>query len=131
MTQPLNIKRFNSMDPEIKLEFVHALRSGEYEQGFYALRKNGCFCAAGVLTDLAAQRGIVEWVPSRKERWGIKVEEIVEDCILVPRVATWAGVQELYGDVLFSNRKWDTLIALNDDEKLTFAQIADIVEERL
>lgn len=131
MTQPLNTEPFNSMDPEIKLEFVAALRSGDYPQGFYALHRLGCFCVIGVLTDLAAQRGIVEWYPSRNARWGVKVDEIVEDNILAPRVAEWAGVKELFGDIRFGNRPGETLIALNDDEHLTFEQIADIIEERL
>ena len=131
MTQPLNIQPVNSMDPEIKLEFVAALRSGDYAQGFNALHRNGCFCVMGVLTDLAAHRGIVEWYPSRNGRWGVKIYEIVEDNILAPRVARWAGVKELFGDIRFGNRPGDTLIALNDDDRLTFEQIADIIEERL
>lgn len=47
------------MKPEVKEEWVKALRSGEYEQGEGFLCKNGRFCCLGVLIDVAVEG---DWV---------------------------------------------------------------------
>ena len=45
------------MKPEIKKQWVQALRSGEYKQGRGQLKQGATFCCLGVLCDLAVQSG--------------------------------------------------------------------------
>lgn len=41
------------MDPELKAKWVEALRSGNYQQGRYSLKKDGKYCCLGVLCEVA------------------------------------------------------------------------------
>ena len=41
--------------------WVSALRSGKYRKCRYYLRKGSCFCALGVLVDLAVKDGGPKW----------------------------------------------------------------------
>lgn len=50
------------MNPEIKAEWLAALRSGEYNQAFSRLKgPGGSFCCLGVLCDLYVKKGVGEW----------------------------------------------------------------------
>src|SRR5690348_17476896 len=52
-------KTLTRMDPQIKAEWVAALRSGEYRQGSGTLRSDQDeFCCLGVLCDLAVKAGV-------------------------------------------------------------------------
>jgi len=55
------------MVPEIKAQWVAALRSGEYVKGRNHLQKDGKFCCLGVLCELAVKAGIVTANPSPVE----------------------------------------------------------------
>jgi len=98
------------MNPEVKQMWVDALRSGKYAQGFGALEKDGRFCCLGVLQDLA---------PSN-----IKRSTNNEDISV--HIRDWAGL-ELIDPIIGYNyaTHW------NDKERLSFNEIADLIEEYL
>src|SRR4051812_19674656 len=49
------------MNPEIKKQWVAALRSGEFKQGKAALRNGDTFCCLGVLCELHRRANGGEW----------------------------------------------------------------------
>ena len=125
------------MRPEVKEEWVEALRSGEYEQtkGFlHRLEANDDipvgYCCLGVLCDLAVKAGVVENDPD-----GV-VEYFGNEQAVLPRaVEIWAGLDQegklptpiVMGD---NEAKAMSLVSLNDSYNYTFEQIADVVEEQ-
>jgi hypothetical protein len=111
------------MKPEVKAEWVKALRSGEYRQGTHALRSlTDKFCCLGVLCELAVKAGVTQApVPS-----GPSYE--YEGAYAVPPASTqeWSGlIDQGPGSGAVSE-----LIGANDRGK-TFAEIADMIEEML
>lgn len=117
------------MNEDVKRQWVSALRSGEYEQGYERLKGDGRFCCLGVLCDLAVDAGVVDgW---RKK----KVADLVLNSIgahgevdFLPReVQEWAGIDEKNPVV----DDGETLTGLNDVEGLSFEEIANIIEEEL
>lgn len=143
------------MNPTVKAIWVRALRSGDYTQGRGALAyqraSDGqwCHCPIGVLTEEARRAGVVmdvkEFsVPSdpRNSDYSIPDPALFVrgfDWIttgLTHRVAEWAGLPVANSDVfLFSSSPQataegqdSTIIRENDNRKLTFAQIADLID---
>ena len=52
-----------SVVAHMRKQWIDALRSGEYAQCTLQLRSEAnCYCVFGVLCDLAAKRGVGEWV---------------------------------------------------------------------
>lgn len=92
------------LDPDFKQKWLQALRSGEYQQGRFALHDatNNAHCCLGVAADLILQESDREMHIYDTEVYegalGLDAEEI------------------------------QTLITLNDDEKKSFEQIADYIE---
>lgn len=129
------------MNPEIKADWVQALRSGQYKQGVGGLqttvggeRRN---CCLGVLTDRAVLAGVVEpWVaPTGLQSPFDRVDD--ESAILPEAVRVWAGLGDHNPDVIAGKQSEDgwyeahaSLAELNDGG-LTFAEIADLIEEQL
>lgn len=133
------------MDPEVKAEWVAALRSGEYQQATGKLTDGGGYCCLGVLCELAAARGVVtiEVHPGYKTYDGASHT--------LPTAAhTWAGLRDANptvpvpdeiaarideGDLLW--HEGIPLAAFNDGNvaygvgPLAFNAIADIIEEQL
>lgn len=58
------------MNPEIKAEWVAALRSGEYRQTKRQLRYGDNFCCLGVLCDLRAKKGKGKWLNTSGPHYG-------------------------------------------------------------
>lgn len=121
------------MNSEVKQKWVEALRSGEYEQGRDFLNKGGKFCCLGVLTDLYLKEHEKEWkIDPRFEG----VYEFGETCSTLPgEVQDWADFKRPVGwfseDVRIETQDGvpiSSLVACNDSAKLTFPQIADIIE---
>lgn len=109
------------MNPEIKAQWLTALRSGEYVQGTGGLRSTGDeFCCLGVLCDLAAKVGVAEW---EQDSYRLLYDMDGTSAILPESVQKWAGVSSHgdYGD--------GYLASDNDSRGLSFSQIADIIEE--
>jgi hypothetical protein len=119
------------MNPEIKELWLQALTSGEYTQGTGYLQKDGSFCCLGVLCDLAVKAGVA-W--SEEKVWNGVSATTYRDyngdnstTTLPDGVAEWA---EISASGQFSFEFGDTLWELNDNRKLTFEQIAAVIDEK-
>lgn len=115
------------MNQEIKQKWIDALRSGEYQQGRGRLCGSGAFCCLGVLCDLHAQETGNDWI---EELYGSDARFYLGQTLSLPyEVTDWANFDSfVYVDY---NNKSDSLPYLNDKIKLSFTQIADIIEEQL
>ena len=115
------------VDKELKIRWLEALRSGEYQQGTGRLRGTDSegqskFCCLGVLADLMG----ADW------------SDDSDPCTLCyldgKEVTSWGGVLEAgrpaegLGGVGYSMRC--TLATMNDTGE-TFEEIADYIEDRL
>lgn len=133
------------MNPEIKQQWVNALRSGEYQQTTGTLRRETGFCCLGVLCDLAVKAEVI----SEPYRFGdpetdaperVWYEYDAEPSVLTSKVQAWAGLRnESNPDVPYTedmnNDAWQSrgkvsLAELNDNG-YTFTQIADIIDANL
>lgn len=105
-------------------DWVAALRSGNYKQGNSWLRVNDLYCCLGVLCDLVNPRA-----------WERQHNDIIfyhggkqcfPDSDIYDAIATASGVSYGRIDSLFKE-----LSDLNDEEGLTFNEIADVIEREL
>jgi len=134
------------MNQEIKRKWLEDLRSGEYKQGIGCLCIEASeqdtedeWCCLGVLTDQYAKAHSISW--ERAPGAASRVMWILAEYALLPTaVMEWAeldssnpmilGVGELnpfqYGQdkIIIPNY----LVDANDSLKLTFSQIADLIE---
>ena len=106
------------MNPEIRDLWVDALNSGEYTQGYGALRKDDNFCCLGVLSDLAVKAGVID-EPVLIDSGDYQYDG--QSGFLSPRVAEWAGL----------NRSPIRLINMNDGKHNKFKTIAKYIKENL
>ncbi len=115
----------NKINPEAKTKIVEALRSGNYPFGRYALQEGGCFCAWGVICDVS---GKGEWTPS-SQKPDLK---LFDGGWMGPSeaVKAWVGVVQHSDVMLTINGLTDNLMSHNDNG-VTFAQLADAIEEQL
>jgi hypothetical protein len=128
------------MNPEIKEQWVTALRSGEYRQGKGALKRKDDegfqYCCLGVLCELAIENGV------NVKQSVVDGEYFYDngDMILPQKVRAWAAVEDTnpYIANIFANGGYHrfALAELNDGApsynmaSWTFAQIADLIEEK-
>lgn len=114
-----------AMNPEVKAEWVKALRSGEYKQGKNALRNDKDeHCCLGVLCELAVKAGAIPPAVLDGDRYKYAGREAT---FLPSSVEQWAGiVDQVYRDM----DAISDLIEYNDGGK-DFAYIADVIEARL
>jgi hypothetical protein len=134
------------MDATIKRRWVDALRSDKYRQGYKRLHsiQNGeeCYCPLGVLCELAVEDRVVE----RDSRQFESYEDVepyedigyrrsplfATEYSLLPReVAEWAGLGDSVSPVVHLSDFGEEIVTLNDDLRLTFAVIADAIEDSL
>ncbi len=120
------------MNEEIKRAWLTALRSGEYQQGRQALRRDNAFCCLGILCDLHRKAGLGEWHDGKTETYYDG-----DPSGLSRSVQAWAeldGRYPLIGGVDIAELNDG---AEGDDEKFptilphSFAEIADLIEARL
>lgn len=124
------------IDPEVKAQWVAALRSGDYKQGDGYLcmvddRGRERYCCLGVLSDLCPD---VEKSPYG----GTNYMQFREPGVMDGRgthlpstaVDEWAGFDEGMYNIYDKHGSWTTLHALNDRGH-TFNEIADLIEEHL
>jgi len=116
------------MDQIIKKEWAKRLRSEDYEQGQGYLQAQGKFCCLGVLCDIAADAGIV--APEAGHGFIEHFKYDGADNVLPVSVENWAGTGGPCPEVLY-NGEDTSLWKLNDNEELTFNEIADLIEEQL
>ncbi len=114
------------MNPEIKAKWVAALRSGEYKQATGRLRVDDSFCCLGVLCDLHAKFTGTVWWQNENRQFEYKGQRQ----ILPEPVIEWAAIPHEFGDNIYLHHKRICLSAEND-EGVSFAEIADIIEREL
>lgn len=119
------------MNPELKTEWVAALRSGNYEQGFGWLTKptgvQRRHCCLGVLAEVGCRRGEVVATQLGTHENNPLFYNVVHGDV---------GSSMVFGDGM---RKWAgldgpqcaDLMKMNDDEDDSFEQIAQWIEENL
>lgn len=107
-----------TINSDIKKKWVSALRSGKFKQGRHSLHRKGKYCAMGVLCKIAMEEGVIDEVPSAP--------------YLPLKVYNWAGLGDLSvkADVLNigTDKVEFHVVDLNDELKLPFWQIANIIE---
>lgn len=144
------------MNPEIKAQWVAALRSGDYKQGRSELKSyTGYYCCLGVACDLAVKAGVTKetYYPDIREyRFNSIGFQDLSSLILPIGVAGWLGINSTDPEVVVTNThpKFSQIPAkvgpnvrphvksvkvrlsfLNDQAKFTFNEIADLIEEQL
>lgn len=128
------------MNPEVKEKWLAALRSGKYKQARERLRDGGGFCCLAVLCDIAIKEGVSgEWALGATGetvfRWPAVADRYLthhtEESLLPPHVRDWAGLQSDNPRLKMDDYGHDTLSAMNDDHRLSFAEIADLIEKQL
>lgn len=124
------------MDPEVKLMWILALRSGRYVQGSQSLRRfvgnEDKFCALGVLCDLYSQETGVQWemdpITKLFQIHGNKnylPKEVYEFAGLKLDPRSPAAVMVLVKDEKLS------MLEINDQRVFPFEQIANIIKDSL
>lgn len=133
------------MNPEIKAQWVAALRSGEYQQTTGVLAKETSdgsleYCCLGVLCDLAVKAGKPISVDTHYSTSEQSDVQTYDGSMTVPPiyVQEWANLPDGNPTVPWSSngRSGVMLAELNDGAdyglpRHTFEQIADIIEEHL
>jgi len=120
------------MKLKIRRKWTAALRSRKYRKGKGGLRVDNAFCCLGVLCELYRKdTGKGEWI----EALGGK-SFLFETGILPTAVSTWAGLKGMDREDPLLKSKGINLSTLNDGETnnsrgLSFAKIADLIDENL
>lgn len=127
------------MNPEIKDQWVQALRSGHYQQGDGCLRDDeNHFCCLGVLTDLYVQQFGEQWLPTTNSEYGLAdLQPVngeadrrgVNNITMAHQVKEWAGLSDR--DPMIATSDDTKPLSQLNDECCTFEQIADAIEEQL
>lgn len=111
------------MNATVKALWIDALTSGEYKQAYGWLRSDNRYCCMGVLCDLyARERQNVNWSDMAQ---GVYV--FISSSTNLPfSVMRWAGLKSKDPKTTKG-----TLSKLNDNDQLTFDEIAAIIEKDL
>jgi hypothetical protein len=132
------------MNQEVKALWLKALRSGEYQRTEGTLCRvvgeGERYCCLGVLTDLAAKAGVVEWtVGSTAGENRLVVKEEVggeefkftheESSALPTKVKEWAGLTEDDPGVKWGAER--SHLSTVNDQGVGFEDIADMIEGQL
>ena len=100
------------MNKQAKEKWVEALRSGKHKQGKRVLRDNGRYCCLGVLCEIS----------------GLPYND--HDAYPPASVCDWAGLLVYSPPVLIDGKEL-ALTTLNDDYRMSFNEIADLIESQL
>jgi len=126
------------MVPEVKVQLLDALRSGEYEKGTGFLKKDSyegstaLYCCLGVLSDLASKQDICNPFVKNDSGAGYLIKEMVKDsagfeyeehhgAYLSDKVAAWSGL---------SNDDQVTLANINDSST-GFGEVIEYIDTNL
>lgn len=133
------------MNKELVRQWVEALRSGRYKQGRKALRNiDDSYCCLGVLCDISKEELGIDWKPE-EETDDFEIYVMGKNGGVLPdKVWEYLGKEVDYKVNISTNNskipksviesfflplKEIHLVTLNDYHKLSFEQIADIIEE--
>lgn len=116
------------MKPEIKEQWMNALRSGEYSQTRGFLRTSDGFCCLGVLCDLYSKETGTKWGEYQGKFTNSSF--IGEFATLPTEVVEWSGIgeQNPYVCLNFSEGHYLILSAMNDSG-VEFPEIADTIQK--
>ncbi len=124
------------MNPEVKKQWLEALRSGNYQQCQERLCTNSTpeneqrsYCCLGVLCDIAAKQGIGKWGTPHDGAYSVHFLDTHEDHSLSyppTEVSRWAGLEN--NDPMIDD---ECLSSYNDKHSYSFKQIADLIEKNL
>lgn len=107
----------SKMNPEVKRQWVEALRSGKYKQGRGRLATpEGYYCCLGVLCEISPVKGVVDGYGVYYDGYGHH---------LPPRVQEWAGLSSENPTLVRQQA------ATLNDTGYSFLEIADLIEEHL
>lgn len=117
------------MKIEIKIDWLEALRSGEYPQARGSLKSAHGYCCLGVLCELAVLAGLdiaVDADPSGRTLYD------GSDAYLPHSVRDWAGLSDSNPRVphQLGSLRTNNLAGYNDGG-YTFFEIADLIEKHL
>lgn len=118
------------MDKELKAKWLDALRSGKYVQGRGALRtESDTYCCLGVLCDVVGE----EWKRKPSGAWGVELVggEFVESGVLTPTVRDKCGLNACNPEVMLPGGVYPEALSELNDSGMSFAEIADLIEEQL
>jgi len=121
---------------EIRDKWLKALRSGNYEQTTNCLKDLKGYCCLGVLCEIARDEKVVIW-DKHEQMYGEKDDSDTFNGEHLPEaVSKWAGLDREDPTVNYvsdynDNKVPTYLSGLNDKTKLSFKQIADLIEEQL
>lgn len=125
------------MKLEVAKKWIEALRSGKYKKTVGTLKRvdnyeQGSFCALGVLCDIYQrehERPLLEHkISAKAKRSKVAIDGEVD---LIPEeVRVWAGMSSPAGHVETKHGEL-TIPCLNDEGRMSFKKIADIIEENI
>ena len=116
------------MHKEIALRWAETLRSGNYQQTQGHLRDHMGHCCLGVLCDIyRVEQGKGEWARAGNGDYAFRcgIDDPVDD-VLPDDVLHWAGMSTSSGNI---NHGSKSLVGYNDDERKSFPEIADIIDQ--
>lgn len=118
------------MNPEVKKQWLEALRSGEYKQGKEYLRNGDQYCCLGVLCDLHSKETGTPWseVLDHDEQNVFRYESSAS--IPQSKVIEWSGFDPNNVKIKYKNMSYNIMF-LNDSRGLSFSQLADLIEAQL
>lgn len=123
-----NILNTLPMYQGIRDQWVAALRSGEFIQGFGRLyTDDGRYCCLGVLCELARRAGVVKLNEITREFYSSGQKADTSSSHLPKAVREWAGLRApnpIVGGKQLT--KWNDVVAVG-----TFDRIADMIERDL
>lgn len=120
------------MDPNVKQIWTTALRSGKYQQteGLLKRKENGKWghCCLGVLCDEAVKAGVKlnTYECTREDDKTIDMAFDDVYSVLPIAVQRWAGLPDPNPTI-----GKEAASHLNDYDRLTFGEIADLIDENL
>lgn len=126
-----------AMNPEAKTQWIAALRSGNYQQGRHVLNSADGLCCLGVLCDLAVKAGVTHWDAPYPvtDSTGV-VYDACRRCdneigILPAPVQEWAGLETANPWLQLQPVGHISMAGANDDLRLSFPELADLIEAQL
>jgi hypothetical protein len=119
------------MDKEIKDQWLEALRSGDYVQGYTYLEYGGRYCCLGVLCELAVKAGVIEVIESKLEGNGTIYGYANDTATLPEKVVEWANLPDANPVVGDQGQFHRTLSQINDHRNHDFNAIATLIEKHL
>ena len=124
------------MNPEVKKQWLEALRGGRYTQGVNYLRdEKDSFCCLGVLCDLyTKQNPNAKWVQLKANTYytlSVQGVDSLYSGYLPEKVYTWAGLDSTNPLAKTVDYDFKEPLTSMNDNGMKFSEIADIIEREL